>query len=1097
MEPSLVAEAAGIYRAEVRSLEQGGAGGRYELRVEQLRAAKPPDVTESAASAAFSEANKLGFEWTESSLRKAIVKYREAERAWRSAGRLSNAVGAMVKAAEVHLALGEYRQALTLYRAAAQSRRAGERLSEFAAVGQVGRLYSYLGDNDKAQAHVEQAFAYYEQSERADQSPQMKRARAETLNVMAEVCYAKGDLIIAARYLERSLELWRQVGDRHGEARARLLTGYVLASTGEGEGALAKFREALTLYRTLAHRHGEALSLTAIGSIHSLRGEEQAALDLHLEAGHIFRQIGDRQSEAVTLNGVGQAYEDLDEKQTALDNYKQALKLLEANKSLDFVSVALCQIAKVYGSMGDDKQALTYYGRCIRLSRAAGKKRMEAYALNNIAAIYDAQGRRRETLGQYRKVLNLYRRAGDRRGQAIALNSIGDFHSSLGAEREALSFYKQALAAGVEAGDREVELSTLYNIARAARTCGDLVDALSHVERSVEIIEALRTYVASPDLRSSYFASVHKHYRLYIELLMQMERQHPGQDFAVKALRASESARARSLIEMLGEAGTDIRRGVEPSLLERERALQRQLRLKLQYQGELSRSKQTHAEAAEVAREVRQLTADYQALQSQVKEQSPRYAMLTQPNPLSLKEIQAELGEENTVLLEYALGDERSYLWAVTPDTMSSYELPARATLEAAAREVYNLLTARQLAGGKIDAGYKARVEAADRQYYEKASELSRMLLAPVAERLGNKRLLVVTEGVLQYVPFDSLPLPSAAPDDVNSRTGVEGDDRSLLVSRHEIVTLPSISTLAAIRRERSQAAGSTEHVVAVLADPVFTKDDSRVLSGRDLVASVPAATDDTDSTPRALRNPDGFANEDGIMRLTHTSQEADAIMAAAPRNAVLVARGFDANRETAMSSRLGQYKILHFATHGFINSEHPELSGIVLSMVNERGERKDGFLQLHDIYNLNLSADLVVLSACKTALGKDVSGEGLMGLTRGFMYAGAKSVVASLWEVDDSATAELMGYFYRAMLQEGLSPAAALRTAKESMRRKRPSLPPYYWAGFVLQGEYRESLKVGGKKTWPPVNVILALLIPISAVLYLLARRRGSFRGR
>jgi CHAT domain-containing protein len=346
----------------------------------------------------------------------------------------------------------------------------------------------------------------------------------------------------------------------------------------------------------------------------------------------------------------------------------------------------------------------------------------------------------------------------------------------------------------------------------------------------------------------------------------------------------------------------------------------------------------------------------------------------------------------------------------------------------------------------------------------------------------------------LQYIPFDSLPLPLAPPDkDQAAGARADGSEGSFLVSRHEIIILPSISTLAAIRREKSQA-GPTDHVVAVLADPVFTQDDSRVPSRQNLVASAAPSTDESGLAQRAFRD---FGNADdagGVMRLTHTSQEADAILEAAPRDAVLVARGFEASRETAMSSRLGQYKIIHFATHGFINSEHPELSGIVLSMVNRQGERENGFLQLRDIYNLNLSADLVVLSACKTGLGKDVRGEGLVGLTRGFMYAGAKSVVASLWEVDDSATAELMGYFYRAMLQEGMSPAAALRTAKESMRRQRPSLPPYYWAGFVLQGEYRESLKVGGR-TWPPAKVIFALLITISAVLYVLARQRVGFR--
>jgi CHAT domain-containing protein len=169
-----------------------------------------------------------------------------------------------------------------------------------------------------------------------------------------------------------------------------------------------------------------------------------------------------------------------------------------------------------------------------------------------------------------------------------------------------------------------------------------------------------------------------------------------------------------------------------------------------------------------------------------------------------------------------------------------------------------------------------------------------------------------------------------------------------------------------------------------------------------------------------------------------------------------LEAVDFEASKATATGGSLNQYRIVHFATHGLINSRHPELSGIVLSLVDEQGMPQDGFLRLHDVYNLKLSADLVVLSACRTALGKDVKGEGLIGLTRGFMYAGAPRVVASLWDVKDEATAELMKRFYEGMLRRRMTPAAALRTAQLSMAKEKRWEAPYYWAGFVLQGEWR-----------------------------------------
>jgi CHAT domain-containing protein len=192
------------------------------------------------------------------------------------------------------------------------------------------------------------------------------------------------------------------------------------------------------------------------------------------------------------------------------------------------------------------------------------------------------------------------------------------------------------------------------------------------------------------------------------------------------------------------------------------------------------------------------------------------------------------------------------------------------------------------------------------------------------------------------------------------------------------------------------------------------------------------------------------------LPRLPFSRREAQAILSVTPEGQGMQALDFKASRATATGPDLSQYRVVHFATHGLLNSEHPELSGLVLSLVDPRGTPQDGFLGLEDVYNLNLSADLVVLSACETGLGKEIQGEGLLGLTRGFMYAGASRVVASLWSVNDAATAELMRHFYKAMEQDGLRPAAALRWAQMEIREQERWSQPYYWAGFVIQGEWR-----------------------------------------
>ena len=236
-----------------------------------------------------------------------------------------------------------------------------------------------------------------------------------------------------------------------------------------------------------------------------------------------------------------------------------------------------------------------------------------------------------------------------------------------------------------------------------------------------------------------------------------------------------------------------------------------------------------------------------------------------------------------------------------------------------------------------------------------------------------------------------------------------------------------------------------------------------------------------------------------GPARLTHSSEEADAIAKAAPRGTTMVVKGFDATRETAMNSRLGDYQIVHFATHGFLDGEHPELSSIVLTMVDKNGVEKNGVMPLHDIYSMDLSAELTVLSACQTALGKDIKGEGFVGLTHSFISAGSRSVVASLWKVDDRATAALMADLYQSMLQKGMSPAAALRAAKLKVMQDKRWSAPYFWAGFVVQGEYTNHITIeNNSRRYLGVIVFLSLLlISCGLIVFKVRRRRGSLFAR
>ena len=595
---------------------------------------------------------------------------------------------------------------------------------------------------------------------------------------------------------------------------------------------------------------------------------------------------------------------------------------------------------------------------------------------------------------------------------------------------------------------------------------------MSLINRSLKKIEELRKDVGSADLRASYFSGVRENYELGIDILAELDRARPGNRFAAEALLMSEKSRARALVDLIRESGADLRRDAPKELVDREVELEGLIRSQAQYQMQLKGK--DPSEIKELEKQIVQFRSDYQQIQAQIREQEPRALALSRFEPLSLQDIQKELRADDA-LLEFALGDERSHLWMVTPDSFQYFQLPDRKTIEALSSEVYKLVTTRQQLDGQAD--IQSQIDESDRLFLQKAPQLSQMLFGQIATQLGNKRLLLVTEGKMQFVPFSALPVPGAS--------------NAPLISDHEIVQLPSIATLRAIRATEKTNRDAADKVAAVIADPVFTRNDTRVQNSS-LVASAATNENRPESTQRAIES----LRSAGPGRLTHSSEEADAIAKAAPRGATMIVKGFDATRETAMNAHLGEYQIVHFATHGILDSEHPELSGIVLSMVDKNGVEKNGVMPLHDIYNMELSAELTVLSACQTALGKDIRGEGFVGLTHSFISAGSKSVVASLWKVDDRATAALMEEFYQSMLQKRMSPAAALRAAKLKVMQDKRWSNPYYWAGFVVQGEYTNHINIETNSRRNLALIVILSLLLISCGLILATKRHKNTKS-
>jgi tetratricopeptide (TPR) repeat protein len=1055
---SAIAEAAGAYRIEVCSPKKTASAGRYEIKIEALREATAEDKYHVAAESVFRDAGHMR-NGTLEDKRKSIEKYHEAVDLYRRAGDRKWEAITLANIGETYQLLGETQKALEKFNEVVPIFQAiDDRRSEAITLNSIGAVYRSLGETQKALDKYNEALPI-------SRAIGAGAVEARTLNNMGVAYLSISETQRALDVLSKALTIFQAMGDLRNTSAALINIGGVYQTLGDMEKALEKFNEALPIERAIGARQGEATALSAIGEIYRLLGEMQKGLDKREEALHIFRAIGDRRGEAYTLNGIGLIYWSLGEMQKSLDKYNAALHIRRAVGDRDAEASTLRNIGSVYLSLREMQKALEKFDDALTIFQAIGNRRDEADTLHNIGAACLSLGEIHKALDKFNTALSISRTIDDRRGEANTLHRIGLAYNSLGARQKAMENFNEALSIRRAMSDRYGEADTLLEIARAEQKQGNLNQARQAIEQAIGIVESIRAGIRVQDLRTSYFALRREYYESYIDLLMEQRKQNPAPGFDGAAFEVSERARARSLLELLTESRIDIRQGVDSSLLERERSLRQLLNAKAAAQFALLNRKHTPAQAEAFTKEMASITTEYEEVRAQIRARNPRYAALTQPQPLGLAEIQQQVLDPDTLLLEYSLGDNASYLFVVSPTSITSHRLPKRAEIEAATRRVRELLTAPHVQPGDTEAKYQARIKEARANYWPQAAELSRMLLGPAASQLGGKRLLIVADGALQYLPFGALTTPETeGRGDLETgrrgdrETGRKGKPRPVapsprrpvvfipLIVKHEIVHLPSASALAVLRRELAGRKPAAK-TVAVLADPVFSANDARVKSSDKVQTSEEAPPDLT----RAINDVRGE-----MRRLLLTRDEAEAIMSVTPRTGALEALDFRANRVTATSDELSSYRIVHFATHGLLNSEHPELSGVVLSLVDERGQPQDGFLRLHEIFNLRLSAELVVLSACQTGLGKEVKGEGLVGLTRGFMYAGAARVVASLWQVDDAATAELMKRFYRRMLKDGMRPAAALRAAQVEMWKRPQWQSPFYWGGFVLQGEWK-----------------------------------------
>jgi len=992
----------GGHRLEIRTAPGETGSGVYTLDIEESRPAVAGDPRRVEAETLFAEAVHRSALGIEAERRLAIQLFERSLPLWSETGDLAAQARTLTHMGVIHRRLGEtsraielYGEALTLVRRLPDAESSKNLANLYS---NLGLAYSKVGDPARALEHYEQALAIWRRLD-------APRELAATLRNAGSALRAQGALMQALPIFEDALELSRRAGDRLGEARSVNILGNCQLDLGEISAAAASFETTLEVARQLDHRELQAGALSNLGTALRRQGDLRAALSHYLEALELFRRTGRVQKVAEVLRNLGTTHLALGQMERALHHYREALTIFDQTGDPRRAAVVRLSANWVRISLGRTDEALADLQHLLDERRAAGDRETEAAVLRVVGFAELEAGRPQAARAALEPALAWWRGTGDRVHLPSVLSALGEAFYELGDPASAEARFLEAAERGHAVGSFHSEAWSLYGLARLERDRGRSGEALAHVERALEILERQRHRVPEPEQRATFFAQKRRLFELHLDLLIRLHDLRPSGGFDVAAFEASERARARALLDLLAEREESPESGsVEPesdpgleAIFEaRERALGQRFAEIEQELEELTTEDPDHADRRRALEAQRAETEQTRRqLELEIRLRLPRYHALRFGEPVKLAAVQALL-DGDTALVEYALGSEGSLLFVVTREEVRTFRLPATAAQIAA--DVTALRSAIATPGRRRLASYRSVA----RSLYER-------LLAPAEELLADKtRLFVVPDGGLHVLPFEVL---LTVPPDASAGLA----ELPYLLARWSVVSVPSAGVLVFLEHadgELREAPPSPEGpTLLAFADPV-TGRRSRLAGSEGEASAIAALHLDGEAVVRAGEE------------ATETRVKSDPQVATARR--------------------------LHFATHGLLDERHPQHSGLVLTA----GEGEDGVLKVYEIFRLRLAAELVVLSACETGLGEEIRGEGLIGLTRAFLYAGAPRVLVSLWKVDDRATAELMVRFYRGLEEPAAGTAAeTLRAVKLALLQEERFAHPAHWAAFVLIG--------------------------------------------
>lgn len=994
------------------------------------------DVDTDFVRAIENRANQKALEWNLKAVREAISDYHSASDRWAKMGRMDRRSACLREAANLQLYLGERGQAEAIL---LESIRPESEISESDRATGLSKLLLIaieVGDLSKQKRYRRELNSFLE-------SPILPWAEAWKLQALADHSYySNRNIAESIELATKAAHIWRSEGNVREEAYCLLFLAYAQFTVGSFSDALSTAGNASLKFESLGDTRGIAFADIAIGHILTTTDDKEMALRSYKKAEDLFPSELDRVEQARLANGLGHVYEGYGRFDLSLMYRTKALSLFKTENHVYGEITSLTSAATLNYLIGNNSLALEQFAEASKMATKVGDSLSEVAIAEEVANYsFHTRDYSKAKTG-YLDALQNIDGVGLHRDRAVILNKLGRIYlleNDLNASRD--SFVK-SIELSKRIQNRLTESDALYHLSLLERKIGNTESALKFAFQAVEFTDLLYQNVSNSSLKTSYLSSTSERYGLVVQLMMAKHRDATGTGFDVQALEVTEKARARSLLEKISLVGTSFVKDAAPETVEKEKEIRILLNLNAdRLIDDLATGKDVE-KTKKLEDEIKQLENRLEEINAAVKVKSPVYSAIKDPEPFDVGEFQAKVLDENSVLLEYSLGREESYLWVVGKTEFDSYVLPPRERIESRIEKLRGLLDQNVKRPDEKVNDFQNRVAEAEAEYLREARALSVDLLGQAADKLAGKRLIVVADGKIHYFPLGALPFPNSTTDDP-------------ILLTNEVIYEPSAAALMLIKNNSSRRTPPQKDLFLV-SDPVFSRADERLgeNGGPDpgIVATV-------------LGSFRSFASLETLPRLPASMDEANSITEVVGPSATTARSGFAANRENVLNAGIADYKVVHFATHGLLDEKRPELSGIVLSLFDESGKQQNGgFIRLQDVYGMNLNADLVVLSACDTGLGKEIKGEGLMSLNNAFLQVGAKSVVSSLWRVEDTATKQLMTDFYHGMTDQNLTSSEALRQAQIKLYKDPRFSSPFYWASFTAQGSFSTAPQFSGR---------------------------------